>query len=636
MILITLLGGLLAKLNDQSLRSGHYAEYPKVMSYLGTVSSDFTERPKYWRYDFELCSVADSNGVHTVTGKIFLYIKKDSAIRAPYHYGDILAVSGSYFEVSAPKNPNEFNYKNYLKLQNIYAHAFTDGSKIKFIGEHTPNPFWSLAYEIRESSREIIQAHVKAGREQAILIALLIGVKDYLDDDVQKAYSSAGAMHVLAVSGLHVGILYSLLLILFKRWKDLRAGKIAFLLTSICVIWIYALVTGFSPSVMRAVTMFTIIIISGAFHRKANIFNTLGIAAIVLILYDPNMIYSVGFQLSFAAVIGIVIFQPRLERMMHFRYQWINYLWSITCVSVAAQLATFPLTLYYFHQFPTYFLVSNLVVIPAAVVMLMGGMIMLAAGAVWPLLGAGIGFLLEHFVWLINELIAMIQFLPYPIFDWLYFDLWEVWLVYAAILFLAIGLMSYSFRRVATGLTSLIVLFCWIGYRDYQLQNVRKLIFYELDGKMAIDFIDGHDALLLLDDSEFGEVEAFQIDPNRIAMGLDPAMKSKLVISDASNVTQTDAWSLLQWKDVKIAIARDHPRGLIRESFEADLVYLDQASKLRNLTFDTKILLLGSEFRKFEIARIREKYSRMDMTIHSLGEDGYFELELNANNEISN
>lgn len=635
LIIVVFIGGCLTNLHDQSNRPSHYSHFPKVLGFSGVIDSDFTERPKFYRYDFELYQATTDSGTFPVTGKIYLYIRKDSVSNLKIEYGDELGVKGSYFEIATPKNPHEFNYQEYLKLQNVYAHAFVGEDQLSIFGNKPSNPFWSLAYEIRNESRYIIHNLIHSEREKAILTALLIGVKDYLDDEVQKSYSAAGAMHVLAVSGLHVGIIYSLLLFVFKRWKELKAGKIAFVCTSIFVIWIYALVTGFSPSVMRAVTMFTIIIISGAFRRKANIYNTLGLSAIVLMLYDPYMIYSVGFQLSFIAVLGIVIFQPRLERIFSFRWKIFNYLWSITCVSIAAQLATFPLTLYYFHQFPTYFLVSNLIVIPAAVVMLVGGVVMLILGFLLPSVATWFGIGLEYFTCIINDAIALIQYLPFPIFDWLYFDVWETIFVYVTILFVTIGLMTYSFRRLAVGLISLVLLFGWGNVKAYQRSKERKIVFYELEGKIALDLIENGRAKLLLDDNEFGEVEAFQIDPNRIASGLEPAAEGKDQIGQSSIVLHHDYWDLIEWQNLRIAIIRADKDWKFSEPINADIVYFKYPGDYNEKSFKSEIVILGADFHKFDISRIRNSLSNYQIRIHSLRADGYFELDLTRKNQLS-
>ena len=208
------------------------------------------------------------------------------------------------------------------------------------------------------------------GKQLKVASALLLGYRENLDKELVKSYASAGAMHVLAVSGLHVGILYLLLTRIFsflKKVKKVKNGKFILTILIVSFLWFYAIMTGLSASVMRATTMFSFIVIGNELlNRKTSIYNTLAVSAIILMIINPFIVYQVGFQLSYVAVVGIVYLQPKLNRLFYSRYKLVRGVWAITCVSLAAQIATFPLSLHYFHQFSTYFFISNLIVIPAS------------------------------------------------------------------------------------------------------------------------------------------------------------------------------------------------------------------------------------------------------------------------------
>lgn len=628
LLFITYSGGSLASLNDEPLLPIHYSNYPHIDGFVGTVVSDNTERTNYQRYDLQLhYGRKDSVGI-PLTGKIFLYVKKAENERL-LEYGDVVAVSRSYFAIPSPKNPHEFDYRNYLKRQNIFAHAFIGKEDIRKIDYSPPNKVLSFAYKVRGEAHKQLNEYISYERERAILTALLLGIKDHLDNDIKSAYAAAGAMHVLAVSGLHVGIIYYVLLLLFSRLKAKRWGTVPFVLFSVTVIWLYALVTGFSPSVMRAATMFSVIIISDGFRRKANIYNSLGVAACILIVYDPNMIYSVGFQLSFAAVFGIVKLYPRLYRSVDFNNKIADYLWSITCVSIAAQIATFPLTLLYFHQLPTYFLISNLLVIPAATVMLGVGIIMLLVGSIFPVVGKAIGFYFQEAVWFMNEIVAAIQALPHPVYDWLYLDAVDVALIYLFLIFLVIGLSRFSYPNLVLAAIAMIVLFGWLNIKEFNQYKNEKIIFYGVEDATAIDLIDGQNAVLLIDSFSLNKQEVidYQINPNRLANGLFPADETISLMKGSDLVFHHPAYDLIAWKGKRILLIEDLNGYTFKEPVYADIVYLKKPQYLDMNGIRAQQLILGTEFNYYDIKRAIAAYGN-EIEVHSLSQDGFWELDL--------
>lgn len=627
-------GGVVAEITEEVDQQNHYTQYSHAKGFVGQVVSDNTDRDRYQRYEVELAHVYKDTNYLEVQGKIYLYVQKDSASQL-FGYGDVVMVRKGYFPVAAPKNPHEFNYKRYLARQNIYAHAFVTTKDVQFIYHKSPNWVMSAAFEIRTKLKNQIVDYIDAPRERAILTALLIGVKDYLDDETKLAYSSAGAMHVLAVSGLHVGIVYLLLSLLFKKLKERPIGNLLFVIISILTIWMYALITGFSPSVMRAVTMFTVIIISSGFKLRANIYNSLGIAATVLILIDPNIIYAVGFQLSFAAVFGIVLIHPRIYRLLDFNHPVPDYLWSITCVSIAAQLATFPLTMLYFHQFPTYFLFSNLVVIPSAVVMLVGGFAMSLIGAVFPEVGAFIGWILGRFVWLINEMILSLQHLPHPIFDWLYFDKWDTLLVNAMLLFGILAIVKYSFQYLAIALTSVMILMGWFYVKDYHQQAQQRVIFYEIDEVTAIDLIKGKEAILLVDDygKDKREVIGFQVDPNRLVNGLPKTTDSWQPFDSSLLVYHHELFDLIIWEGLQLAILRGGDEKW-KNSIAADVVYFKTPEDFTT-KINTSEVILGTGFGYYDVLKFREELEKLKINVHSLTYEGYWQYDFNESNALA-
>lgn len=624
------LGYVLGYLQVEKRYIGHYALLEEPEGFIGVVVSDHTERTNHMRYEVQLDRLVYPDTASQTFGKIYLYINKEES--SLLRYGDVIAVSKGYFGVSPPKNPEEFDYKHYLELQNIYSHAFVDNADVIVLSNKPPNILLAYAYRLRGYAQGVIQTYIKERRERAIVSALVLGIKDHIDNELKLAYSSAGAIHVLAVSGLHVGIFVWLLNLLLSPLKRHLVGRFVFLLVSLSLIWMYALVTGLSPSVMRAATMFSVVLISEVVNRKSNIYNSLGIAAFVLIILDPFIIYSVGFQLSFIAVFGILMIYPLLYHKVHFHSKVWNYLWSILCVSVAAQIATFPLTLYYFHQFPTYFLISNLVVIPGATFMLCGGLLLLVMGSIFPTITAVLAYIYEWGVCLINDLVFFLQKLPYPLFDWLYMDLFEVILVYLILLLVYQLLISYKYPLLRLVVFLVVVFNGWSIWKDWKLRSEQKLVFYELDGVTAIDVIEGSKATLLVDTFPASKKDEiyYQVNPYRLANGLPKVENNWMKVGESPWGQEVQGITAVCLNDFRMLMVKDLDSYELKRSLKADVVVVESNMSKFDELFQCKMVILGNGMNYYDRKRMTELARHHEILCHSLNDQGYLALDLNA------
>jgi competence protein ComEC len=222
------------------------------------------------------------------------------------------------------------------------------------------------AEKFRTSLINLLKKHISNDESVQVISALTLGYRKELTEETRSYFASTGAMHVLAVSGLHVGMIYLFLSSVFAFLKRTKFGNILFLVIIAGILWSYALLTGFSPSVQRATVMFTFILFGNSINRTASIYNSIAASAFILLLFNPKLIHEVGFQLSYSAVISIVFFFPRLEKFFSPKSKALKWMWQLLCVSVSAQLGVSALSVYYFHQFPSYFWLSNFLVVPAA------------------------------------------------------------------------------------------------------------------------------------------------------------------------------------------------------------------------------------------------------------------------------
>jgi competence protein ComEC len=263
--------------------------------------------------------------------------------------------------------------------------------------------------------------------------ALLIGYKNDLDKDLVQAYSNTGVVHIIAISGLHLGLIYMVLLWLFDRIPFIKRFKIFKSISIISCLWIFSLLTGASASVLRSAVMFTCIIIGKTIKRQSSIYNSLAASAFILLCYNPYFLWDVGFQLSYLAIIGIISLQKPIHQLLYFETYLIKKIWEMSSITIAAQIITFPICLYYFHQFPNVFLISNLIAVPLSTVILFSEIILICFSWI-PFLGIYLGKFVEVSIWLMNDLIICFNKIPFAICKNIYANLFSTYVLYALVI----------------------------------------------------------------------------------------------------------------------------------------------------------------------------------------------------------
>lgn len=309
-------------------------------------------------YDKYIAEVSQLNEEKTI-GSILINVPLDTL--NPYKIGAVYFVNSKLKEIPKPLNPYQFDYQNYLRKQQVY-HQISIRKNALFIRHNT------TIYEAIEVFRNKITTSLKKHHfkknEISIINALLLGQRQGVSKDLLQNYIDAGAIHILAVSGLHIGVLYFLLSFLFKPIEYLKKGRIIKVILIIIFLWLYAFLAGLSPSIIRAVAMFTAVGIGGFSQKRTITLHSLFISMFVLLLINPLYLFSVGFQLSYLAVFSIVFFYPLFLKLYLPKNKIIRFFWQIFAVSLSAQIAILPLSLFYFHQFPSLFFISSLVIIP--------------------------------------------------------------------------------------------------------------------------------------------------------------------------------------------------------------------------------------------------------------------------------
>ena len=422
------------------------------------------------------------------TGKSLIYLKKSNK-SAHLRYGDKLIVKNNFNPIRRNKNPYEFDYKRYLKIHDIHHQAYFKDNQWR-LHSSSEKSIYSFIHFLRKKLDSWLSESSLSTQNQKVAKALFLGEKEFLDESILKSFSSAGAMHVLAVSGLHVGIIMLILQFVFKPIKKIKGGQMLYTFLVISGVWFYALITGFSPSVIRASLMFSFIVFGMGLQRQNSVYQSIFVSAFIILILDPFSLFKVGFQLSYLAVLGIVFFQPIFYRAVYFKYKIFDYLWQITSVSIAAQLTTFPLGLYYFHQFPNLFLISNIIVIPLAGILLSFGFMYFIMHFITPI-RIGLEYVMDLAFSILNNSVAWIEKIPNSILWGISIHWAEVFLIYALIISLALGyiqkLKKYLFFFLAGTLLLLLIQF---GEQKH-ISKQFHLTCYNIKNDFALDIFKG-------------------------------------------------------------------------------------------------------------------------------------------------
>jgi competence protein ComEC len=345
-------------------------------------------------------SVTQINQQKTI-GNILLNIQKDSLPKL--HVDDQILIMSDFKLINKPLNLHQFDYSKYLETQGVYHQISCKNSELIRLKKQKIS-LNGLVFKLRENINHALTKFKFKNDELAIINALLLGQRQSVSKTLLQSYAGAGAIHILAVSGLHIGILLYLLNVVFKPVERFKKGKIIKLILVILCLWTYALIAGFSASVIRAVTMFTAIAIGMMVNKKTSTIQNLFISMFFLLLIKPLYLFSVGFQLSYLAVFSIVYFQPLFMLLYQPKYWIFKKVWQLFSLSLSAQIGILPLSLYYFHQFPSLFFVSSIVIIPFLGFILGFGIlvIILALSDLLPI------FIADSFVYVISRLNAFI------------------------------------------------------------------------------------------------------------------------------------------------------------------------------------------------------------------------------------
>ena len=493
--------GGFTKLCDPSRSLSHYSHYVANENWMRVQIDEIpSERKKTVRVVCNVLEITDSNGIyHTCNGKIQLYFQKPSDIS----FGDELLVLSSPYFPSAVENPHQFDYRRYLQRKGILYLGFIPTSNYKILTHTTKG--WKYRITIfRQRLIDVIRFSQLTPSQQGIAEALILGYDEDLNPETKVNFQTAGITHLLCVSGLHVGIVAMIVGWCLFFLSNRRPTRIIKGCIQLLAIWAFAILTGMAPATMRAALMFSLIVIGQMFFTRPPTLNIIAASALILLIAKPLLLFDVGFQLSYCSVLGIIFLVRPLEELMPFPdkgniiVSLLKKLRTLFCISFVAQLAITPFILYYFHYFPPYFLIANIIIIPFAGIILASVLTMLLFSFwnwAFVILGKMVSFELS-----ITELItSTIASWPNAMIEHIYFDRTMLFISIIIVVFLGWTIIRRQWSKLAITLVFALILAIYAKHIEKQCSVQQHFDVYNVDNHTAIEFFSGHESYLVCD-----------------------------------------------------------------------------------------------------------------------------------------
>ena len=498
-------------------------QYSQAASLQLRITEPPIQKTKSYKATATVLRVVDSAASNKVVGKVLIYFKKDSAASS-LKYGDEILIHKQLQPIKNAGNPGSFNYERYAGFQQTFHNIYlTDGD---FIVTKTDGAkdFYYFIYAARNYLLASLHKYMPDDiNVVGVAEALLIGYKEDLNKELVQAYTNTGIVHIIAISGLHLAMLYGILEWMFGFLPVKKNSKVK-ILPILILLWLFALLTGASASVLRSAVMLSCILIGKNFFKTATVYNSLAASAFLLLCYNPYFLWDVGFQLSYFAVFGIVWLQQPIYRSWYIKNWLGQQAWKAMSVTLAAQLITLPICLYYFHQFPTTFIISNFIALPLSGAALYIGVILFLFS--WfPFVAKLAGYLLYASIWCINFGVEKINGMPYALLDNLFATPASTVLLYLFLFAFCVAIMQ---KKKYYFLVAIAAFAMYAGLYSFTVLGNslnKKMIVYNVPKQMAIDFIAG-DQYIFAGDSALkvpGLLQNFHLKPSRVSMQLSAA-----------------------------------------------------------------------------------------------------------------
>lgn len=630
-VLFIAVGGLLSWYKNIEHDENWFGrKYNSKSKLVVTLLEHPVEKAKSYKANAAVEYILNDDSCIKTDGTIILYFKKDSLVAAP-DYGSQLVIKKQLQEIKNSGNPGGFDYKRYSLFQGITHQVYLRtpvpaGKENEF--EILPTTKKNFFQQFINSSRikvlNILRTNIQGEKGLGLAEALLIGYKDDLDKTLVQSYSNTGVVHVIAISGLHLGLIYWLLTWFFKplQKRKFRWLRPVFILTGL---WSFSLLAGAQPSVLRSAVMFTCIVLGDTLDRRSSIFNSLALSASLLLCINPYWLWDVGFQLSYAAVLSIIIFMQPIYHWFYIRNKILDFIWKLNAVTIAAQILTLPFGIYHFHQFPLSFMFTNILAVPLSSLIVLGEIFLCVVSFISPV-AVITGKLISWLIWIMNSYVERIEMLPFSLWDGLQISISQAILL----LILATGFCYWLIEKNKAGFKyAMIALFGFVVLRTVsfiQANNREQLIVYNVPQKRAIDLIDGRKYLFVGDSDLLADdfVRNFHIKPSRVLHRVEPA-------SDFENYWQEK--ELIVFKNKRILLINETKYySSLENNLPVDLLLVSGNPKLYfnklSETFSVKQVVFDGSCPVWKMNSWKKDCDSLKIPYHDVSEKGAFVINL--------
>ncbi len=621
-LLLVLAGSFLTwnkNIRNQNNWYGNYYDTGSLV--VASIREPPVEKAKSYKIVATVDHIINGDRSVSTTGDILLYMQKGSSTDTLV-MGDRIILRNKLQPITNSGNPGAFDYARYAAFHRVFHQAFVRPGDWVGAGKTDVSIYNHVIFSLQKKIRTIANKFIPGVEERSIAIAILIGYKVDLDKDLVQAYSNAGVVHLIAISGLHMGIIYSILFWLFTKIPFVKKSRLSRLILILFCLWFFALLTGASGSVLRSAFMFSFISIGLASNRKSSIYNSMAGSALLLLCYNPFLLWDVGFQLSYLAVLGIVIAQRPISKWFYFKNKLLNGIWQLSSVSLAAQIFTFPLCLYYFHQLPLLFLLSNLVAIPLMTIALWLCILLVLSSPVF-ILGKMIGKIIFVLIWMINHTVFVVNAIPFSLWDNISTTALETFLMYGMVCCFLYWLIKKEKLAFKFMLGFLFIITVVISFNNWQSFHQKKFVVYNIPAHTALDFISGvnyqfaGDSDLKVD----GVLKNFHLKPGRISFMLRSKSKAINGLSAYENFYQFFDKRILV---IDSAVNYEIPK----ERISVDYIIISKNPKIFIPrvagVFNAGTYIFDASNPLWKIAKWKKDCEELHLRFHSVPEQGAF------------
>jgi competence protein ComEC len=594
-------------------QKSNYTHYRTIFEKSHLLTVIIREKLKNTAFNDRYIAILSHINEQEHSGRILLNIRKND-LNQTFETGTRLHIKGILYKNRIPNNPNQFNYGKYLEKKQIYAQLYTDTDEI-IVDTELKKDLWHYASSLRTRIIHNLEKSNFHKTELNVAIALIMGQQQDISPEIIQDYQYAGAIHILSVSGLHIGFILLFLNFILLPIPNTRKGSFIKLTIILVSLTLFGLIAGLAPSVARSVTMFSFVAIGTHLRKSVNIYHTLFVSILLILLIQPSFLFDVGFQLSYTAVFFIVWLQPILSDIWKPNNAFLKYIWGILTVSFAAQIGTFPLSIYYFHQFPGLFFATNLIVIPLlSLIMVLGVLVMiLAAFGYVPFFLAKP---LEWSIYYLNKIINTIASFEQFIIKDIPFNSYLLIAFYLLIITIIIWFKRPSFYRLVTVLISVILIqFSYIR-NEWTIQNQEELIVFNSKRNTIIAERKADNVKLISSDSIIKNASK------------NNALQSYLVGNFSTLKKTQKIGNTLFFKGKKILILDS--LGIYPKDIRPDILLITQSPKINidRLLEKVKPKIVVADASNFKYIQEKWKASctKQKIPFHSTGEKGYYKL----------